>query len=133
MTNLLQSSAAFLIDTLNSTSVAGRTVRYERGGETLVAELAGVCAMIEYEVIDTDGVMTSLTSFDWTFEASDMEVNGAIVEPARGDRIIETINSTEVSYEPLPLGTKPASESLDTSGVILLVHTKKVKVVSGDE
>ena len=133
MTNSLQSSAAFLIDTLKSTSVAGRTVRYERGGETLIEEISGVVEMHEYEVIDADGMMASVTAFDWTFDASDMVVNSVLVEPVRGDRIVETINSEEVSYEPLPIGSKPIAEWLDTAGVIVLVHTKKVKVVRGDE
>lgn len=134
MANLLQSSAALLINTLKSTSVAGRTVRYERGGEVLLATLNGTCAMHEYEVFEEDGTNTSVTGFDWSFAGGDLlDAASNRFEPHRGDRIIETLNEVEIHYSVLPIAGKPVTEWLDSSGEMVLVRTKRINSKSDDD
>lgn len=132
MTNLLQNGATSLIGWLKDS--AGRTVRYERGGETLIAELVGTCAAHDYDVVDSEGVLTTITAFDWCFEATDfLDASDSVIDARPGDRIVESLSGIEYSYEPLPLGPKPVQEWADSSGVMVMVHTKRVKVNRGDE
>jgi hypothetical protein len=63
---------------------------------------------------------------DWTFTASEMLINGVLVTPQQGDRIHETLNGVTVVYEGMPVGTRKPCEFLDTSGILLTVHSKKV-------
>ena len=63
---------------------------------------------------------------DWTFTAADLVIAGSPIKPRSGDRIKEKLNGEPIEFEVLPIGKLPCSEWLDTSGVLLLVHTKKV-------
>lgn len=119
MPNLLQTSAAWLAGQLKTHG--GRSVAVVRGGLE-VATLTGTVSQQVHDIVDDEGLLTQVTSFDWTFTAEDF---GELTLRA-GDQLVETLNGVTATYEALPLGDKPAVEPLDTSGVMLLVHTRRV-------
>ena len=123
MSNLLQYAAVWLGDRLKES--AGRQVSYARGVQQS-DPITGTVVQHQYEVVESDGSVTLVLAYDWTFTASDLVVAGNPIKPRSGDRIKETLNGEAIEFEVLPIGKLPCSEWLDTSGILLLVHTKKV-------
>ena len=124
MNNLLQEGAAWLGQQLQtSAGIEGVYVREASQTDPII----GVPAELEYEVIDDEtGLPTKVVSYDWTFVAADLVMGGPPITPRKGDRWKPDIGGLEETYEVLPIGKRPASERLDTSGVLILVHTKRV-------
>jgi hypothetical protein len=101
----------------------GVYVRGDAESETIV----GVPVQHEYETIDDEtGLPTKVVSYDWTFTAEELAIEGDQITPRKGDRWKPTIGDVEETYEVLPIGKRPCFERADASGVLLLVHTKKV-------
>ena len=124
MANILQDGAAWLGGKL--TAHAGHSVSLEQGSATLTGLTASV-AMHDYEVIDSSGMLTAVLSYDWTFVAADLvAAGGSGFELRKGAVVIETVSGVTRRYEAMPLGSKPAAERLDPSGILLTLHTKKV-------
>ena len=123
MSNLLQDAAVWLGDRLKES--AGRQVIYARGAQSS-DPITGTVVQQQYEVIENDGSVTLVMAYDWTFTAADLAIGGSPIKPRSGDRIAETLNGDAIEFEVLPIGKLPCSEWLDTSGILLLVHTKKV-------
>jgi hypothetical protein len=89
--------------------------------------ITGVPVQHEYEVIDDEtGLPTMVLHYDWTFVAAELLIAAQPITPRKGDRWKPTVEGTEETYEVLPIGKRPCFERADTSGVLLLVHTKKV-------
>lgn len=125
MSNLLQDGATWLGEQLKQS--AGRSVVYVRGtGQS--DPITGTLSHLQQEVLDEDGLGTGTFLNDWTFTATDLVVNATQIEPRSGDRILETLNGVDVAYEVLPPApNRPVSEWADSSGILVIVHTKKVK------
>lgn len=119
MSNLMQRGAAKLGTVLQAS--AGRTVSIIQGGVTLTG-ITGMVAEKEYEVLDNSGFLAKVISFDWSLVAS--EVDDINFRP--GTRIVETINGKTFTYEGMSVGKRPVEEWLDTSGVLLTIHTKRI-------
>lgn len=103
--------------------VEGVYVRGDAESEPIVA----VPVQHEYEVIDDEtGLPTKVMSYDWRFTASAVLIADGPITPRKGDRWKATIEGVEETYEVLPIGKRPCFERADSSGVLLLVHTKKV-------
>lgn len=117
MTNLMQTGAALLGTQLKS--VAGRVVTIRQGSTTLSVTAASVLRQ-EHEVMDREGFMTRIESFDWTLVTADLEGlsirAGAELSEADGSK-----------YEVMPLGDMPPVVPSDTSNLLQIVHTKKVR------
>lgn len=122
MPTLMQRGATWLGGKLKT--AAGRSVVYSRGVHNSAA-ITGWVAKHEYEEIGDDGLTTSVVVDDWTFKATDVVVNGAVIEPRDGDVITETLNGITNEYTVLPLKDKKCFEWLDSSGLLLLIHTKR--------
>jgi hypothetical protein len=106
--------------------LAGVDGLYVRG-DTESQPLVGVPVQHEYEVIDDEtGLPAKVLSYDWRFVAAELLLDGVPITPRKGDRWKPTLEGVEEIYEVLPLGKRPCFERADTSGVLLLVHTKKV-------
>jgi hypothetical protein len=106
--------------------LAGVEGTYVRGEDESDA-ITGVPVQHEYEVIDDEsGLPTKVISYDWTFVASELAIADEPITPRKGDRWKPTIEGAEETYEVLPIGKRPCFERADTSGVLILVHTKKV-------
>jgi hypothetical protein len=88
--------------------------------------IRGVPVTHEYEVIDEETALpTKVISYDWRFVATELVVGNEPVTPRVGDRWTVSIAGVENVYEVLPIGKRPCFERVDSSGVILLVHTKR--------
>ena len=123
MPTLMQRGASWLGSKLKT--AAGHVGTYYRN-QTGTPDLRAPVAMKEYEVIDASGALTLVLAYDWTLTAADLVQNGEQITPRPRDLWTVTINGTEETYEVLPIGKRPCYERLDTSGILLLVHTKKV-------
>ena len=105
--------------------LAGVEGTYARGGDES-DPITGVPVQHEYEVIDDEsGLPTKVLSYDWTFVASELAIDGNLLTPPKGDRWKPAIEGNEETYEVLPIGKRPCWERADTSGVLILVHTKR--------
>lgn len=124
MSNLLQDGATWLAGQFQDH--AGRSVVLRRQGQA-AAELTGTVVMHEYEVVDEEtGIVLTVLSYDWVFPAADYKVGGVQTPPLPYDRFEETLAGSSVAFEVMGLGKKPCSEWFDSSGIMLLVHSKKV-------
>lgn len=99
----------------------GERLKESAGIELVYAEtysLTATPSQHEYQIFDQSaGLVTSVLHYDWTITASDLSVT-----PRKGDRITCALGTFEV----LPIGNRPCFERLDSSGVLLLIHSKKV-------
>lgn len=124
MSNLLQDGATWLAGQLQDH--AGRDVVLRRQGQA-PTELTGTVVMQQYDVVDEEtGIVLTVLSYDWVFTASEYRVAGVQVPPLPYDRLEETLAGSSIAFEVMGLGRKPCWEWLDTSGIMLLVHSKKV-------
>lgn len=116
MPNLLQTSAAWLGQQLQSH--AGQVVTLRQGAMEL-SEISATLSQHQHEILDASGFLTKVTLFDWTFVAADLAGlklrSGALVIDESGNE-----------YEAMPLDKIPAVERGDSSGILLILHTKLV-------
>lgn len=119
----MQKSAAWLGDRLKT--AGGRSVLYRRGNH--VAELTATPQQYAATVVQ-DGQDIEIDAYAWTVTATDLLLNGEQVEPQEGDVIEERLNGKTVKWHVMPLGDNEQSwKWLDSSGVLLLIHTKRVQ------
>ena len=124
MSNLLQDGATWLAEQLQTH--AGRDVVLRRQGQ-VSTELTGTVVLHEYDVVDDQtGVVFTVLSYDWVFTASEYRLGGVAVAPLPYDRLEETLAGSSIAFEVMGLGKKPCWEWFDSSGIMLLVHSKKV-------
>lgn len=123
-TNLLQSGAAWLGGQLKAH--AGRTVTLT-AGQLTIENLQCSAAQFEHEILDDDGFATRILSYDWTFTAADLFVGDVPVNLRPGVIVTETLNGVTSKYEAMTLGSRPALERLDSSGILMILHTKKIQ------
>ena len=124
MSNLLQDGATWLAGQLQDH--AGRDVVLRRQGEALT-QLTGTVVMQQYDVVDEEtGIVFTVLSYDWVFTTSEYRVAGVQVSPLPFDRLEETLDGSSIAFEVMSLGKKPCWEWFDSSGIMLLVHSKKV-------
>jgi hypothetical protein len=70
---------------------------------------------------------TIRTDKDFLIAKGDYEIGTVAVEPLRGDRIVETIDGVEATYELLPYGDEPIYRWADEYRKVYRIHTKRVK------
>jgi hypothetical protein len=124
MPNLLQRGATWLGERLQT--AAGRSVIYSSGGQSFTA--TAWPAKVDYEVDDEDGIPRRVTFYDWTFAREDLDFDDdpKPFSAKPGDRIVETLNAVELTYEVMPAGKRPVMEWADSGGELILIHTKLV-------
>lgn len=122
MTNILQDGVVWLGGQLGDH--AGVTITYTRGANSV--SITATVSMHEYDVIDTDGVVTAVTSRDYVIHSADLILAAVEVLPRAGDRIAETIDGTAETFEVMPLAGTRAFDPVDPDSVLLKIHTKKV-------
>lgn len=117
MTDLLQTGIAWL-DAQRKASLS-RSVTYKRGGDSL--SIAATLGTSEEEVYDQAGTSTKARRVDYFVTASDLILDGYLVKPEPGDRIVDGTKTYEVMaladgrhYVVLP------------GGVTLRIHVKLV-------
>lgn len=122
MSNLMQDAVDWLGAQLKR--AAGVTITYTRGTNSV--SITATVSMHEYDVIDTDGVVTAVTSRDYVIHSADLILAAVEVLPRAGDRIAETIDGTAETFEVMPLAGTRAFDPVDPDSVLLKIHTKKV-------
>jgi hypothetical protein len=128
MTNWMQDGAAWLGDRLQET--AGRTITIQQGTR-LTESFTATLTTHEHEIIDEHGILLKVLSYDWTIVAEDLTAAGLEATELRTGAIIkETLFGVDYEYEIMPLGQKPAVERLDTSGILLMAHTKQIAILT---
>lgn len=114
MPNLMQRGAAFLGEKLKS--AAGRSVTLTQGATTLA--ITSWHARHEYEVVDEQGLPEKVASYDWSIVEEDLD--GLVLRPGA------TITDGSAVYEAMAIGTRQCVERLDSSGVLLTLHTRQI-------
>ena len=106
-------------------AAAGRSVIYSRGASSVV--LTAVPGDRQREIIDADGIPTTVATRDYDINPDDLILDGSETRPQRGDQIAESLEGTTITYEVLPDGLLPPYEWADTHGhQWLRAHTKRV-------
>jgi len=126
--NVMQSAATWLGQKLQGPAggrVAGRSITYCRG-PLASAEIIAWVAQRDYELSGDESFLTSVAFFDWSLFAAELIITGETLYPRAGDRIKETLNGYDITYELMPIDRRDCVERLDTSGILLLLHTKEV-------
>lgn len=105
----------------------GKTVTLKRGATTTT----GVTAVLGSQLLrveSSDGSpQTIRTDKDFLIHRDDYQFNAVAVEPLRGDRIVETINDVDSTYELLPYGNEPVYRWSHEFRNLYRIHTKRVK------
>ena len=120
MPTLMQNAADWLGDRLKT--AAGRTVTI-RQGRTTLSDVTGWCSM-HSEMVDGEVLPIAIRSYDWSFKKEDL----GTLKLRNGGTITETLDGEQVVYEIIPMGDEPAMERMDTSGILVTVHTKIICV-----
>ena len=96
-------------------------------------QMRGTVIEREYEVLDDDGSLTTVKSTDWLFLNSDLRDGGQGATPQPGDTwepddyaIDQDSPDYQATYEAMLLGNKPCFQPHDDSGVLTIVHMKRV-------
>lgn len=121
MQNLFEAAVSHLAPTLKGN--IGRSVSYRRANGTPVTLTATPTRHL-YEVLQGDGALTQIESWDWIITAADL---AAIGDPIPGDEIAETINDVATVYEVFEIGIKPCFEWSDTAGILWVIHSTKTE------
>ena len=128
---LLQRSPAWLRTQVSASG--GRTVTYSRTDDADRGLVAGSVSLIatpgDYLFAVSapiDKARVEWADRDYLIKASLLILNGSQVEPARGDRITETLAGTTCVYELATPTNEPVWRWADTEHVTLRVHCKRV-------
>lgn len=116
---LMERGASMLGTTL--AAAAGVSIIYTRGSTTLT--ISG--AIVGQTVMQSEGdaALIEWRSRDYIMAASAL---GALGEPARGDRIAETIRGTVKTFEVLSDADRGNFSYLDSGRTLIRIRTKEV-------
>lgn len=117
MPNLMQTGAAWLGERLKA--AAGTLVSVKQFGTVVLAELTATRSEAIYQVPTDEGFLQEVLMHDWQITAADL----GNVTLKNGTRFVD---GDGAEYDVLPVGQRPAFEPMDASGILLMVHTKKV-------
>jgi hypothetical protein len=101
-------------------------VVYQRGSDRITVK--ATVGSTRFESEDTLGRILQSSSRDYLITAADLVFDSEQVEPAAGDRIIETLAGVDRAFEVMPQAGAPAFAYSDQSNLTLRVHTKYVGV-----
>jgi hypothetical protein len=120
MPNLLQRGATWHGEKMKT--AAGRVVQVTQG-ENVHDATDAWHELQDYSVMDNEGFVTSVHSWDWRFMATDLPSG---FEFRDGDLIKETIGDVISTYEVMPIGSEKCWKPADSSSIQITVHTKQV-------
>lgn len=119
MTDLLQSAAIWLAG--KRKAHAGQPVTYQRGD--LSVALTATVGRTEWESASADGTVVRFKTRDWIVTAADLAVDGVLLVPAHGDRIVM---ADGVRYEVSAPAGQAVWQWSDEFDVSRRIHTKCV-------
>lgn len=104
-------------------SFLSRSVTYTRGAYSVsVAASAGKTV---FQIDDGYGAIISVTSQDFIILAADLILNGVVVVPQRGDKIVDTQGGV-LTYEVCAPGKEPDWRYSDNYQRSLRIHSKLI-------
>ncbi len=122
MTDILQQSIRWLAEQCEA--YLAHEVEYQRGTDSVVVSAA--IGRTVFEETDEYGVVTQYEARDFLIRVASLRLNGQQIEPARGDRIVETDETGTHVYEVMaPRGEAPWRYS-DPYRQLYCVHTQEV-------
>jgi hypothetical protein len=101
-------------------ALAGESVTYERAGDTVA--VVAVPGNTRVELDDGESFTIQTTVRDFLFDAVDLVIDSVTIEPARGDRVVQTEGATVYTFEVSELGGA-AFEYTDSTQSRCRVHT----------
>lgn len=123
----MQDSAAWLGGQMNEAAGIEVILARRSGVQTLTSEpITGTISRHDYDDYDAQGLPLIVEAWDWSFTATDVLLDGVQVEPRNGDRLAATINGEAQVYEVGPVARRKACEKKDSTGIRILVRTKRV-------
>lgn len=125
MTNLLETASQWLSGQLDDN--ASSDVEYRRGSLS-VSVVAGK-GRTSFDAVDSGGVVTNVESRDFIITAETIVLDGIVVLPRVGDRIVEQNGDELHAYEVIRFGTEQHYRECDPYGHKLRIHTKYVGVI----
>ncbi len=127
-TNLLQRGLDWLHD--RQRTHVSATVAIRRGGST-TSDVPATPGRTEFEEEREYGGARVSHAHDWLIAAADYQIEGVVVEPADGDRIVSTeADGTLRVFEVSPFGTEPAFRPTDPGRKRLRVHSRQIDEVT---
>ena len=121
MGDLLEQAAGWLGEMRQA--YLSRPVVYSRGVESVAVQ--ATVGRTLFEIDDGHGVIEKWQSRDFLVAAADLVVGGQLIEPRRGDRIIDGGKA----YEVMAPGKEDVFRPSDPYGTTLRIHTKQVSDV----
>lgn len=118
----LASSASSLISGLRSS--AGVAVTYRRSSYSVA--LTAIPGSTDFETVGPSGVIETIQTRDWIVKASELILNSAIVLPAAGDEIDETVGSEVLTYRVVAPTGDTVYRFSDPYRKILRIHSKLI-------
>lgn len=100
-------------------------VTYTRGVNSISGLLATV-GRTQFETTDDNGVVEAWESRDFIVSKSDMVLSSTAIEPARGDRITQTLNGATCVFEVMAPAGQPVWRWSDSRRYRMRIHTKLV-------
>lgn len=130
MSRLSRGQAA-LIARQKAGATTGQTITYTRkvgGGTVDLTSKAWVGRTVfrRNQVADSAGAAVVFGDRDYLIPVADLTSSGTAFEPARGDRITETIGGIATTFEVIAQLGEPEWRFSDQDRTLYRVHTKKV-------
>jgi hypothetical protein len=123
MVDMIRSGLAWLTGQL--AAHAAQTVTYARGYDQV-----DVPATLGAKLLRLDdgmgGIRLEWTDMDFLIPAADLNFEGAMVTPERGDLVHVTVGYDVETYEVRPFGSEPCWRWSDPNHSMIRVHTKRV-------
>jgi hypothetical protein len=121
MADLLGAGLSWLTSKLNVH--ASRSVTYRRGGQQVVVD--ATLGRKDFEADTLEGRLYFRAN-DFLIPAADLDLNGQVVLPERGDLIDVDFGGSTVTFEVLAQDNLPPWEYADPHQTMLRIHTKRV-------
>jgi hypothetical protein len=127
--NLLAKGQALLARLMKRDATSTGAVTYRRGAETLdLTGKAWVGRTVFTRIPREGGAAVAFGDRDYLVVAADLVFGGEVVEPRRGDRIVEVIAGVDVTFEVVDPFGEPAWRWSDPGRTVYRIHTKEVAV-----
>ena len=121
MTDLLGAGLSWLTSKLNAH--ASRPVTFRRGAHQAVVN--ATLGRKDFEADTLEGRLYFRAN-DFLIPAADLELEGQVVLPERGDLIDVAFGATTVTFEVLAQDNLPPWEYADPHQSMLRIHTKRI-------
>jgi hypothetical protein len=129
MPNLLAKGQALLARLMVRDATPAGAVTYLRDAETLdLTGKAWVGRTVFTRIPREGGAAIVFGDRDYLVIATDLVFDSEVVEPRRGDRIVEVIAGVEVTFEVIDPFGEPAWRWSDPGRMVYRIHTKEVAV-----